>query len=180
LHSDPDRGGLFLYGDIVNQSDSPQELKRVTGTFLDAQGQIVADETNTSDYSPIQIVPSQGQVPFELVVDNIQSAADFELRAEAEPSSDTLRQDFEITDSYQDNDEFGLCVGGTLRNPGGDLTQYVVVAAILYDAQDNVISFGDTYFEPGELASGQTGEFEVCADSFNQAVSRYELQAWGQ
>lgn len=179
LVSDPVAGGVLLYGDVINQSDSPQELQRVTATFVDAQGQVIAGEDNTTDYAPIQIIPTRGQVPFELSVQDIQAAADFDLRAEAQPSSSTPRQDFELTTTSQVSDEFGLCFEGTVRNPGANLAEYAVVAVVLYDAQNNVISFGDTYLEPEALASGQTAAFELCADSFSQPISSYKLQAWG-
>ncbi|NJN95213.1 MAG: hypothetical protein HC875_14470 [Anaerolineales bacterium] len=179
LVNDPVEGGVLLYGDVINQSDSPQELQRVTGTFVDAQGQMIADEDNTTDYAPVQIIPTRGQVPFELSVQDIQAAADFDLRAEAQPSSSVPRQDFELTTTSQVSDEFGLCFEGTVRNPGANLAEYAVVAVVLYDAQNNVISFGDTYLEPETLASGQTAAFELCADSFSQPISSYKLQAWG-
>jgi hypothetical protein len=113
-------------------------------------------------------------------VPDIQAAANFNLRAEAQPSSSGPRQDFELTPTSQNSDEFGLCFSGTLRNPGADLTEYAVVAATLYDVQNNVLSFGDAYLEPEALAGGQTAEFEVCGDSFGQPVGSYKLQAWGQ
>lgn len=179
LVNDPVEGGVLLYGDVINQSDSPQKLQRVTGTFVDAQGQVLAGENNTTDYVPLQIIPTRGQVPFELSVQDIQAAAGFDLRAEAQPSSSAPRQDFELTATSQVSDEFGLCFEGTVRNPGANLAEYAVVAVVLYDAQNNVISFGDTYLEPEALTSGQTSTFELCADSFSQPISSYKLQAWG-
>lgn len=179
LVNDPVEGGVLLYGDVINQSDSPQELQRVTGTFINAQGQVIAGEDSTIDYAPVQIIPTQGQVPFELSVQDIQAAADFDLRAEAQPSSSAPRQDFELTTTSQVSDEFGLCFEGTVRNPGANLAEYAVVAVVLYDAQNNVISFGDTYLEPAALSSGQTATFELCADSFSQPISSYKLKAWG-
>jgi hypothetical protein len=172
-------GGLLLYGDIVNQADSAQEIKLVTGQFLDTQGQVIADESRVSGYWPVAIVPPQDKVPFELFAEGIQNAADFKLRVEAQPTGSAPRRDFVVSSAYQDKDDFGLCVGGTLENPGGDIQDYLVVAAVLYDSENKMISFGDTSISPGTAITGQAEEFEICADSFGQNVGRYELQAWG-
>ena len=45
------------------------------------------------------------------------------------------------------NEEGIYCVGGTLRNPGGELQVYLVVVVVLYDNQDRIVNFGD-YNEP--------------------------------
>jgi hypothetical protein len=56
----------------------------------------------------------------------------------------------------------------------------LVVVAVLYDSQDRVISFGEYYMDPEYVVGDQTEEFEICVDSYDQDVARYELRAWGQ
>jgi hypothetical protein len=175
-----DGAGLLLYGDVINQSDSAQEIKLVTGQFLDGQGQVIADENRVSGYWPVEIVPPQDKVPFELYAEGIQTAADFKLRLDAQPSGSPPRRDFVVSAAYQENDEFGLCLGGTLQNSGGEIQDYLVIAAVLYDAENKMISFGDTFVSPAMATTGQSEEFEICADSFGQNIGRYELQAWGR
>lgn len=179
-HSDPTGAGLLLYGDVINQSDTAQELNRVTGQFVDPQGQIIANPENISAYWPVELVPAKGRVPFELFAEGIQSVAKFDIKFEAQPSSRIPRQDFVLTQEYQDKDELGLCVGGILENRGAELEDFLVVVAVLYDAQNQMISFGDSSIEPSLATPGQANEFEVCADSFNQEVSRFELVSWGK
>ena len=120
-------------------------------------------------------------MPFELAVTTISEAANFDLSVEAEPSDETPRQDFEFSDIEQEVEEDSYCVAGELRNPGGELGEYLAIALVLYDSQENVISF--SYYEeldPGWIEDDDTLEFELCADLLDQAVAHHTLQAWGR
>ena len=178
----PDQAGenLLLYGDVLNSTGAVQELAYITGIFFDAPGQMIADSDRVFDYWPIDVVPPGSQVPFELMVEGIQNAANFDLMVEAEPSSETLRQDFEFLDANAWNEAGEYCVDGRLRNPGNPLVNDLVIAVILYDHQDKVVNYGE-YYEPfpEDIIGDQTLDFEVCADPSNQEVARHELRAWG-
>ncbi len=180
LYPDQNEDGLLMYGDMINNTGTTQGLAYVTGTFYDAQGQVIAGEDRTFDYWPVEAVPPTGQVPFELTVDGIQNAAKFDLSVKAEPISDTPRQDFEFLDVNQRDEDGAYCLEGKLRNPGDELQDYLVIVAVLYDNQDTMINFSDyTEFGPTEVRGDQTLDFEICADTLNQPVARYELRAWG-
>jgi hypothetical protein len=180
VHTDQDENNLRVYGNFINATGTSQELLFITGTFYDAQGQVIADEESTYDYWSVPVIPPGGRMPFELTVEGIQSAANFDLRVEAEPSNENPRQDFEFSDLYEDAAEGLYCVGGTLRNPGDRLQDYLLIVAILYDSQDRVINFNDRYADPEYAAGDDPQDFEVCVDTLSQEVTRYELQAWGQ
>lgn len=174
--------GLRLYGEMVNDTGSAQELSYVSGTFFDDQGQIIADQTSTTDYAPLEIIPPGGRVPFELMVNNIQSAADFELWAKSTPHDSAPRQsDFEFVGVNERDEEGSYCLEGALANRGGDLEEYLVIVAILYDDQGNMLGFGDDYqADLTEIVGDTTLDFDICI-TFPQAdVSRYELRAWGR
>jgi hypothetical protein len=173
-------GGLLMYGEISNKTGVAQEITFITGTFYDAQGQVIADEGSAYGYSPVLVLPAGGQAPFELIVDGVQSAASFDLTVDAQTSSQVARQDFEFSDEYQKNDEYGYCIGGSVRNPGAPLQDDLVILAVLYDDQDRVIGFGEYYPDYENLVGDQSEDFEVCVDAYGQTVARYELQAWGQ
>ncbi len=182
VYTDKYEGGLLLYSDLINNTESPQTLALITGTFYDDQGQVIAGEDSIYDYwPPVDTVPPGGRVPFELTVDDIQGAAKSSLRVEAESSSESPRQDFEFSDLNQWNEEDIYCVEGMLQNPGGELQDYLVIAAVLYDDQDRIVNFGD-YYEPYpiDVVGGQPLDFEICVAPPNQGVARYELRAWGQ
>jgi len=176
--SDDYEEGLVLYGDLTNNTQSAQAIAWITGTFYDGEGQVVADEDRIYDYwPPVDVVPLGGRVPFELTVDGLQSAANFTLRVEAEPDGEAPRQDFTFSDLSQWEEENAYCVQGALDSPGDSLQSYLVIVAVLYDNQDNVVNFSD-YYEP-YLEGNQSLTFEICIGPPNQDVARYELRAWG-
>ena len=180
-YSDPYGDGLLVYGDMVNGTGSVQELVAVTGTFFDAQGQVAASADNIVDYWPFDIVPVGGQLPFELTVLDIQQAADFDLIVDSQPSDQAPHQNFNVSNVESWSDEGVYCLVGELENRGDFLNEYVVIVAVLFDNQNQMLGFGE-YYEP-EPEEGLTEfplEFDICIDVGDQNVARYELRAWGQ
>jgi hypothetical protein len=178
LSPDQEAGGLILYGNAINKSGAAQELSAVTGIFYNDQGQVIADASKTYAYWPSYVVPAGGSMPFELSVEDITSAARYDLKVEAEPNNETPRQDFEFAGVNQWTEEDTYCVEGVVHNSGSPLAKYLVVAAVLYDSQNNLVNFSDA----GELdqEAGNDAPFEICVDLANQQVARHELQAWGR
>ncbi len=179
--TDPIEVSVILYGDMVNKTGSSQEIFYLTGIFSDSRGRTVSGSNYTYDYWPIELVPPGGLVPFELTVYNLQSVADFAFEVIAEPSSETPRQNFEFLNVDASGDSRDYCVTGKLRNSGGQLGDYLVVVAALYDDQDKVINF-DSYgdYSPEDVVGDQTLDFEVCVDPLDQEVAHYEVRAWGR
>lgn len=170
---------VVLYGNIINDTNSYQELSYITGTFYDDQNQVIASDQDTYDYWVVEIVPPQGRVPFELTVSDIQKADKFDLIVEAEPSNEIPSPDFEFIDLQRTDEEYDYCLEGKLRNTGGDLDDYLVIVGVLYDQQDRVINFAEGDFDIGALENGETDEFFICIDPLDQNVARHELQALG-
>jgi hypothetical protein len=179
ISPDPYDSGLLLHGDVLNNTGTGQELADISGTFYDAQGQVIVS-ARTAAYWPIAAIPRDGRLPFELIVLDLQSIADFELKVEAEPGAEMLRQDFEFLEVHPSNGAGDYCLTGKLHHPGGELDSYLIVLAVLYDGQDQVINYSDDYKPfPAGLVGDQTIDFEVCVDPLNQEVARYDLRAWG-
>lgn len=179
ISTDQYEDDLLLYGDVMNNTGSSQELAYITVTFYDAQSQVIADQ-GIYDYWPVETIPHGGQAPFEITVIGIQDAANYDLRVEAEPSEKTLHQEFEFLDLSQSDEDDTYCLGGRIRNDGNKLQSYLVIVAVLYDSQDNVVNFSDYYhYSPKDLVGDETLNFEICADTFNQEVARFELRPWG-
>jgi hypothetical protein len=179
--ADPGQAGVLVYGEAVNNSGSAQQIVRLTGTFYDGQGQVLAGTGASYDYWPIYVVPVGARVPFKLIIYGVSGFADFDLNITAQPSNMAPRQGFQFSDLNASSQASGYCVEGTLRNPGGPLQNNLTIVAILYTAQANVISFEsyEEYF-PEDIVGDQTLDFEVCVDPLNQEVARYEVRAWGQ
>lgn len=166
-------------GDVLNNTDAAQEVDHITGTFYEAQGQAM-DDPEVIDYWPLEAVPPGGQMPFDLVVIGLENVERFDLQVEAQPSSETPRQDFEVLDLNASDEASDYCLSGRLRNPGDELRDYLVIVAILYDDQGQVINFNANYeFSLEALKGDDTMDFESCVAPFDQSVTRYEVRAWG-
>ncbi len=178
---DPDWESLFLRGEAVNDTGSSQRISNIIGTFYDAGGQVVADRYDTDSYWPADVVPAGGLVPFEVEIYDVREVADFDLEVIAQATGERVREDFDVTNLEASDQSGEYCVTGELRNPGGGLRDYLVIAAVLYDDQDNVINF-DSYdvWYPQEVTGDQGEDFEVCADPLDQEVADYVVRAWGR
>jgi hypothetical protein len=183
IHARPDPygQGMLVHGDIINNTNSTQELAKITGTFFDDGRQVVADADDMVDYWPFDIIPVGGQLPFELTLFDIHQAADFDLLVESQPSNQAPHQNFNMANIEQWCEDSVCCLAGQLENRGDYLNEYVIILAVLFNDQNQMLAFGD-YLEP-EPAAGLTEgplEFEICMDVVDQHVARYELRAWGQ
>jgi hypothetical protein len=181
VQSVTNQDGLTVYGDLLNQTGSSQQLAQVVGTFYDGQGQVIAGPDEGYDFWPTQVVPPGGRMPFDLAVYDIQSAADFDLEVISQPTGETPRQDFEFLGVATSSANGSYCVTGKLRNPGGELSHYLVISAALYNSEDEVINFDILDVPtPGLVVGDEALSFSICVDTHNQQAARYELQAWGQ
>jgi hypothetical protein len=180
IYTDEYPEGLLLYGDVVNDTGQTQKLTNIAGTFYDAQGQLIADQNSISTYWPVEIVPPGARIPFEMIIDGIHEAANFELWTDSEVSDTPPRQDFDFIDVNQWQEEYVYCLEGGLLNPGNELTQYLVIVAVFYNSQGKVINFSEDYLpDPGGIVGDEAYDFGVCIDLIGQDFSHYELQAWG-
>ncbi len=173
---------MLLYGELINETDTPQEILAITGTFYDGQGQVVAGEEQSFEYIPVEVLPPGARTPFELIVDGAQAAVSYELRAQFEPSDAQVSQNFEFSDLDQWIDELeAYRIEGTIRNVGAPLTDYLTILAVLYDSQGNVLNFGE-YLEPypRSLTTDATASFDFVIDPPHEGTVRYELIAFGR
>jgi len=177
---EPETQLMFVYGDLINNTGASQQVSYVIGTFYDSQGLVIADQEDMYDYRPIEVVPPGGRVPFELTLNDLESLADYDLKVIAQESSQTPRQDFEFSDQSSESLEGTYCVSGKLRNPGPAVAEYLLVAAVMYNAESQVTIFG-TYdvLSPETVVGDATSDFQVCIGPINQEIARYELRAWG-
>lgn len=180
LYPNPEKEQLLVYGNFTNNTEVAQEIINITGTFLDAQGQVIATTGSADAYWPGFVISPNGTMPFELKVHSIDHADSFSFAVEATPSSEAPREDFEFSDTEPQTRAGKYCVKGKLRNPGSNLQDYLTLTAVLYNEQGNVVNFGYYYhYYLGEGVTDDSMKFELCANSFGQNVARYRLLAWG-
>lgn len=183
LRLDPDQyeNSLLLYGNVINNTGAAQEILSITATFYDAQGQLIAAADDTYASWPSFVIPQGEKIPFELVVDDLDNAANFDLSIEAEPSSDIVRHDFQFSDINQWTADDRYCVAGQLQNPGGQVDDYLIIAAVLYNSRDKVVNYGNQQqFGRIGLETGETAPFDICVEPVKQDIAHYELLAWGE
>lgn len=178
--ADPSRQMVVVYGDIVNNTGAAQQLVYVTGTFFDDQGRVVAGQDAPYDDWPVDVVPAGGQVPFELTLYDVPAVAEFDLNVISESSSESPRLDFQFSDLTSAREGGEYCLSGRLRNPGSQLTDYLVVAAVLYNGRNKIVNFGSYEApSPQEVLGDNALDFDICVDPLEQAVVRHEVRAWG-
>ncbi len=171
---------LVLYGEMINQTGVAQQVSSVKGTFYDGQGQVIAADKDTYGLWPTNVVPPGGHLPFALAVYDVPEAADFKLSVQSEVSNVSLRQDFEFGSVNEQKEDDEYCLSGALKNRGSQLTDYVVIVAILYDDQGKVLRFfNERETAVNEVVGDQTLDFETCLESPPDNVARHELLAWG-
>lgn len=82
---------------------------------------------------------------------------------------------------YTEFDDY--CLTATVHNTGPELTDYLVIAAVLFDSQDRVINLSAAY-EPllEEVSDGLAHECDSCVDplGIDLTGARHELRAWGR
>lgn len=173
--------GVILYGDVVNETGSAQEVSYITGTFYDDQGQAIADANSAIDYWPIDVVPAGARLPFEISLPGIESTARFDLTLEAKPHPQPAQQNFEVLNLNQQETDLGYCFSGQVRNQGDAVQEYLVIMAVLYDSQDQMINFGEYYAaDPATVTGDQTADFDFCIEPVSRRAARHELRVWGE
>ncbi len=166
--------GLLFFGDLINNTGTGQNLTYISSTYYDAGGQKIPYGATVYQL-PITTIPQGGRVPFELIAEDLMDMADFDLQAVAEPEAEAPRQDFEFVDITTAAEGGNHCVAGRLRNPGPPLSTYLVIAAVLYDSQDQVINYGFVNpASPANVIGDNTVDINLCVDRQSQEVARYE------
>lgn len=168
-------------GVLINNTGTPQEAAEVTGTFYDAQGQVIQDQIDMSSYIPVNIIPVDTHIPFELDAVSPVQVSRVDLQVQSSPATNAPRQDFQIAGMNQWTDADGMyCLGGQVNNPGSAVQEYLTVYAALYNDRGKLVSFSD--FAPGldEIQSSSQGTaFEMCLDPLGEQITRYEINVVG-
>lgn len=171
----------YVVGELINNTGAPQQAVEISGTFYDAQGQVIQDGIDTLSYVPIEVIPAGLHVPFELNIESDRPIYRLDLLAKSDPSVEAPRHDFQFANVSQWQDEEGMyCLGGDVQNSGASLQDYLIVFATVYNGQGGLVSFGEyTPTSPEMLEDGQPSPFEMCVDPLDQQVAHYELNALG-
>lgn len=169
-----------VFGEAVNNTGQTQDIETITGQFYNAQGQLIAGEDDVEAAFPVSVVAPGWRVPFDLYVDNAQSADRFELSVVATPSPTILRSDFATSGLSAAMENTNYCVRGTLQNPGPRPQSSVTLVAVIYDAQNRVINYGYSLRPASAVPENSSTEVKVCVPEPNANVASQTLTAWGR
>lgn len=175
--------GVLLMGELVNGTGAPQQAVDISGAFYDAQGQLAAGDLQLVSYVPVDPVPVDAHVPFELQVNGSDGIDRFDLNAVSQPASVAPRQDFQFSNVEEWVDDMtGYCLKGQVDNLGPPVQDYLIVLAVGYDDQGSVVNFGEYYVDTlPQSGSGAPGSpFEVCLALGGQQISRHDLIAFAE
>ena len=169
-----------LVGTATNNTEQVLEISTINISFYDAQGQILTLQDEPKSYWPGYVVLPGDTIPFEVGLEAAE-VANYEVMIEAAPSQETARTDFTLSAMEGRDQNERYCVSGNLENTGADVDEYLIIATIIYDAQEVVVNFSDYgVFGYVGFASGDSLPFELCSPTLDQGVARYEVLVWGK
>lgn len=171
---------LYVVGEVENTGDMATEFTKVTATFYDSDNETICNKTG---YAEVDILLPGRKSPFYIMLledDGSLDVNDYDLTVSWNDSDETKEQVLEITSSSQSTDALDfLHVTGEIKNTGNTTANEVIVIATFYDSTGTVVGRNWEYAEPENLASGQTGTFDltlIYADQVAQVAS-YSLTA---
>lgn len=174
------RGLLLLMGELVNNTGVPQQAVDISGAFYGGQGEVPVDNLDLVSYVPVDPIPVNAHVPFELQVSSNQDIEHFDLHAWSQPANDPPRYDFQFSNVEQWlNDVTGYCIRGQVDDQGAPVQDYLVVLAVGYDDQGSVVNFGEYYVDVLPGSGAPSSPFELCLDPLDRQLSRHDLLAFG-
>ncbi len=189
---DPDenRNVSLVFGELINNTGSPQVLEEITGTFTDTQNQVLTEPNVVVDGfwpADLEVLPPGGRTPFLIEVRGSRDVARFQLSAASTVTTTVVSQNFSFLNFSQGprtlNGLPHYCAQFTLRNPGPAFQNIIVVAVTFYNAQNRVVNFGDAFLLPEDeglpITGDQTEDFEICVAAPNEGIVRSVPQAWG-
>ena len=171
---------LYVVGEVENTGDVATEFTKVNATFYDSENEVI---TTKVGYAEVDVLLPGKKSPFYVMLMEYDGSLDvesYELTVLWNESEETKEQVLEITSSSQSTDILdSLHVTGEIKNTGSTTATEVIVFATFYDSTGTVVGRSWEYAEPEDLASGQTGTFDVTLIYEEQIakVASYSLTA---
>lgn len=179
-HIDTD---FTVTGELVNKMETPRENVAISATFYNQAGEVIKGLHNLTSFLPLDIIPIDIQVPFQLSVESPEKVYRYELQmTSTEAQSEPPRDDFEVSSVETWVDKNGLfCVKGDVENQGASVENSLVVLVKMYNSQDEMFSFSEIPISrPDTVQDGVTTPFESCVEHNNAPVANYEIVALGR
>lgn len=172
-------GYYHVSGEVENIGDAPASFVKVTATFYNSTGVVIA---TSFTYTTLSVLLPGRKSPFEvLLVDTAQAAKvhHYSLSVTFSATSPILIG-LEILSHSSYVDDVGVMhVVGEIKNIATGTATYVKIAATFYNSTGHVVATAFTYSDPSDLNPDQTAPFEVLLVYTNRVplVDAYELTA---
>lgn len=174
---------MHVLGEVRNDSGTAVQNIRITASFYDSEGNLLAEQTQAPK---LRVINPGGVAPFEMrYIDSatVNQVARYELAAtgqEAEAKPANLK----ILSVTSRLDVLGLYfINVNARNDGDETASNPIVVATLYDKDGKVVAVGEALAEGGDrvtdLGPGQNAGFGVVVPERLQTykAARFSLVA---
>ncbi len=166
-----------VVGEVRNNTNTPVEFVEITATFYSKAGKVIATEYT---YSALDIVPSGGKSPFEILEELPAAAARYKLNVDWDEADAAAPPGLKILSRSRYVDDIDLLhIVGEVKNTSSRRLEFVEVVATFYDGRGRVVATDFTYTSPENLRAGQTAPFEFVLTEGNLTNARFELQVQG-
>ena len=174
---------MHVLGEVRNDSGTAVQNIRITASFYDAQGNLLAEQTQAPK---IRVINPGGVAPFEMrYIDSatVNQVARYELAATGQ-EAETKPASLKILSVTSRLDVLGLYfINVNARNEGNNTATNPIVVATLYDRDGKVVAVGEALAEGGDrvtdLGPGQNAGFGVVVSERLQTykAARFSLVA---
>ena len=180
----PVTGSAYVMGEVYNGTGAPIAFVEITANFYSASGQLLATDYS---YADLTTIPSGSDSPFRVILfdppEGIESVGivvtDYSTNLYFPVVSGLT---LEVTNTYTTSIDT-LHIVGTVKNNSGTTWDYVQPIVALYDETGRVIKTDFTFTEPGTLAPGASGTFDLLifnGASLESAPKRFWIDALAQ
>jgi len=174
------RGLYHVIGEVQNTGDGALWLVKITATFYDSAGAVVATDFT---FTMLWILHPGQKSPFDILLSDIAQSAKvdhYELEISYE-QYESLPVGLEILSHSKYEDSIGyIHVVGEIKNIGDRDAHMVFIAATFYDSSGKVAGVAYTFSHPANLTAGQKAPFEVLLEKDpvgKRVVATYVLEA---
>lgn len=171
-----DIGYFHVVGLAENVGEMNASFVEVSGTFYDADGNVV--ETSTT-FTQRDVVPAGERSPFHLQVQDDRAEIErYKLDISAESTDDTPpgHGDLSTQGVTTETDSIGYYhVKGEVHNEGSKEAKSVEVIGAFYNAEGDIVGTAFTYTDPEDIEPGGTASFDLQTDPGDRSFDDYEL-----
>lgn len=170
-------GCLHVVGELQNEGSQNTERNKVTVTFYDAEGNLLA---TASSYSFLTIIRPDQKSPFEISLTLSESWVTYELDCEVQTTEkETYNLEFNDVSLEQEDGGWGHLIG-KVTNVGKETLDGVSIVATFYDQLGKVVDASTTFCGMPQLRPEESSAFVMILDTrVTNNMEKYSLEAEG-